>query len=294
MISTRQPLLYATRALSAYRHQLRRALSTQPLKVHPTSLSAFNIVHASYDKFRPTYFKPAVDALVRNLDLPENAEVVDLASGTGKFTALLKDYGFNLSAVEVSDGMLATFRERLPDIPAYKGSSYDIPVADKSLDALFVAQAFHWFADMTSLHEFHRVLKPTAGKLALIWNFEPEIEINNKWQWEVAQACWAFDLDLPQFRRMNWQDVFQTEEARELFDLPLKNGKMYWSYKIAPEDVFGLWATKSYIVRLDEAEKEKLKAKVDLILKEYASDLVDENGLLEQRLGVYYAWTSNK
>ncbi len=31
------------------------------------------------------------------------------------------------------------------------------------------AQAFHWFANMDSLKEIHRVLKP-QGHLGLVWN----------------------------------------------------------------------------------------------------------------------------
>jgi ubiquinone/menaquinone biosynthesis C-methylase UbiE len=36
-------------------------------------------------------------------------------------------------------------------------------------DAIFVAQAFHWMANVDTLREMYRVLKPT-GQLFLVWN----------------------------------------------------------------------------------------------------------------------------
>ncbi|KAK9451848.1 S-adenosyl-L-methionine-dependent methyltransferase [Limtongia smithiae] len=274
---------------------LSTAIPDAAATVHPTSLSAFDSNHDLYDQFRPTHYAPAVDKLIASMALPaKGASVVDLASGTGKFTALLRNRGFDLSAVEISDGMLKTFREKLPDVPAFKGSSYEIPFPSGSLDALFCAQAFHWFADMASLREMHRVLKPGTGKLALIWNYEPEPEHNEKWQLEVAEECWQYDLDLPQFRRMNWQDVFETSEAGEQFQTPLEKGKVYWSYKIRPQDVYKLWLTKSYITRLDKSEKAKVKNRIDQILTKDATHLVDDQGFLDLKMGVYYTWTTRK
>ncbi|KAK9488725.1 S-adenosyl-L-methionine-dependent methyltransferase [Lipomyces starkeyi] len=268
--------------------------SSSKSKVNPTSLSSFNANHALYDQYRPTHYQPAIDALVSHLALPNNAKVIDLASGTGKFTALLKKFNFDLSAVEISDGMLETFRSKLPNIPAYKGSSYGIPFHDSSLDAIFIAQAFHWFADISALAEFHRVLKPSTGKLAMIWNYEPEIEHNSPWQLKVAELCWAYDVDLPQFRRMTWEDVFATKEAAELFKTPLEVEKKYWSYKTPPEAVFPLWETKSYITALDDAEKAQLKEKIEKIIAQESKDCLDENGMLDLKMGVYYTWTTSK
>ncbi|KAK9377703.1 S-adenosyl-L-methionine-dependent methyltransferase [Lipomyces chichibuensis] len=285
-----------SRVAVPYRVSIRMSSTFSPSesKIHPTSLSSFNANHALYDKYRPTHYQPAIDALVSHLALPNNAKVIDLGSGTGKFTALLEKFNFDLSAVEISDGMLETFRSKLPNIPAYKGSSYEIPFPDSSLDAIFIAQAFHWFADITSLAEFHRVLKPGTGKLAIIWNYEPEIEHNAPWQLEVAELCWAYAADLPQFKQMKWMDAFATKEAAELFKTPLEAEKKYWSYKTPSEAVFPLWETKSYITALDDAEKAQLKKKVEQIVARESKDHLDENGMLDMKMGVYYTWTTSK
>ena len=49
------------------------------------------------------------------------------------------------------------------------GSAETIPLQDASIDAVFVAEAFHWFCDSPALQEIERVLRP-RGTLALLWN----------------------------------------------------------------------------------------------------------------------------
>lgn len=86
-------------------------------------------------------------------------------------TKLLVQAGYSVTAVEPVANMRAKLKFDLPDIPALEGTSWNIPVESESQDAVIVAQAFHWFDDIQSLREIHRVLKP-GGKLLLIWNME--------------------------------------------------------------------------------------------------------------------------
>ncbi|KAK9470910.1 S-adenosyl-L-methionine-dependent methyltransferase [Dipodascopsis tothii] len=265
----------------------RRVYST----VNPTSLSAFNSNHSTYDKYRPTFDPSAVDSLLDELRLPAGATVVDLASGTGKFTALLADKGFDLSAVEVSEGMLTTFRENYPTIPAFQGSSYEIPFADNSVDAVFAAQAFHWFANDRALTEIHRVLKP-GGRLVLVWNFDPEDSHAADWQRQVANTAWAYIGDLPQYRDFGWTSAFDsTPELATQFRLPVSEAKHYWAYKTPKEAVWPLWHSKSYITVLPEDEKAKVKARIEDIVAAAPASETDADGLLTIRMGVHFVWT---
>ena len=65
--------------------------------------------------------------------------------------------------------MLAQLKQAHPDIHALEGISHQLPLPDHSLNAVFCAQSFHWFADSATLQELDRVLKP-QGYLVLIWN----------------------------------------------------------------------------------------------------------------------------
>ena len=88
------------------------------------------------------------------------------SSGTGKLTRALAARGLDVTAVEPLAEMRAAIE---PPARVLAGTAEAIPLPDASVDAVTVAQAFHWFDGDRALAEIHRVLRP-GGVLALIWN----------------------------------------------------------------------------------------------------------------------------
>lgn len=137
-------------------------------EIHPIARH-FERAADDYERARPTFPAEAIEHLRRELDLRPGRVVLDLAAGTGKLTRLLVRSGARVIAVEPLDGMRAVLEQAAPGVEALVGTAEAIPLPDESLDAVTVAQAFHWFDLDRAYREIHRVLRPGGG-LAVVWN----------------------------------------------------------------------------------------------------------------------------
>ncbi len=131
------------------------------MSAEPLLRLAFGNAAADYERGRPEW--PDEIATVGRLS--PDAEVLDLAAGTGKLTRVLARRFTHLVAVEPS----AEMRALIAGVQALDGSAESIPLADSSLDGVFCAEAFHWFDWPRALDEIARVLRP-GGLLVLCFN----------------------------------------------------------------------------------------------------------------------------
>jgi len=130
---------------------------------------SFDLAAEAYERTRPGY-PPAV---LEQLPVRRAASVLDLGAGTGKFTRVLVGRYAHVVAVEPLDGMRAILERVVPAARALAGSAEQIPLADGSVDAVFAAAAFHWFATDEALVEIARVLK-AGGVFCVLWNSADE------------------------------------------------------------------------------------------------------------------------
>jgi SAM-dependent methyltransferase len=144
-----------------------------------------------YERARPGYPDAAVDWLV-----PEGARtVLDLGAGTGKLTRSLVARGLEVIAVEPIKEMRASLTAALPEVRALAGTAEEIPLPDDSVDAITVAQAWHWVDPERAVAEAARVLRP-GGTLGLIWNRRDErVEWMERLS-DVMGSAWAEVVDM--------------------------------------------------------------------------------------------------
>ena len=123
----------------------------------------------AYEAARPSYPADAVACVVGRAGIGPGRAVLDLAAGTGKLTRLLVATGADVIAVEPVAGMRAQLHAVCPDVEDLDGTAEAIPVGDRSVDVVTVAQGFHWFDPGPALAEIARILRPD-GALVLLWN----------------------------------------------------------------------------------------------------------------------------
>jgi len=228
----------------------------------------FDIADQSYDIGRPSYPQQFITKHIQK-EFPkgdQHVTVMDLACGTGKLTthlvaALNKDTT-RMLALEPAKGMRESFSQKFPNIDVMSGGANAIPLLDDCLDAIFVGQAFHWFANEESLKEMHRVLKP-RGLLSLWWNLEDN---SVPWIKELRDQFEQYEGDTPQFRLGLWRQVWKEENT--LFD-PIQEDTFE---HVLESDVIKAWhriKSKSYINVLSKEKQETLRQRVLAILERH-------------------------
>ena len=117
--------------------------------------------------------------------------VLDLAAGTGKLTRQLVPRFARVLAVEPLEGMREVLERVVPEAEALGRHGGRDPARGRAVDAVFVGEAFHWFAtDAVRCAELARVLRP-RGTLAILFNqadgdFEPPLP---EAFWEAYRAA---------------------------------------------------------------------------------------------------------
>ncbi len=168
----------------------------------------------AYERGRPGYPPAAVRHLARALHLGPGRTIVELGSGTGKFTRALAPLGAALLAVEPTAGMREVFRRELARVAVVPGTAEAIPVPDSFADAVVAAQAFHWFRPRATLREMARVLRPGGG-VALVWNMRDETV---PWSRGFSRIVDRYRAGAPRSSDRDWRAAFE-ERPRPFFPL---------------------------------------------------------------------------
>ncbi|KAK1084323.1 hypothetical protein LTR48_005550 [Friedmanniomyces endolithicus] len=265
---------------------------------------------ANYDKSRPSYTPTVVEQVLSQCRVSgrQHAKILDLAAGGGKFTELLarRPEGFEIVAVEPHDGMREVLEgKKLAGVSVKAGRAEGIPLEDESVDAVVVAQAFHWFATKAALKEIHRVLHP-HGVLALLWNIEDynsprTYAASTPWESQMRELTWTFQDDEARFRHQEWKKVFEDQSrsspwsllvaGEQYFALPLGEWEERFEVWMGRRQVWERYATISSVVVLGEEEREKTYKTVMDALNGPEVE-VNEKGEVALHGRTFVVWTS--
>ncbi|MFD5625132.1 class I SAM-dependent methyltransferase [Streptomyces sp. NPDC127072] len=123
-----------------------------------------------YDRARPAYPAPLVEALIAEAGLTADSRVLEVGPGTGQLTVPLARLGCRITAVELGPALAAVTRRNLRPFPnarvelsAFEGWS----LPPEPFDLVVSATAFHWIDPAVRVPKATDALAP-GGTLALV------------------------------------------------------------------------------------------------------------------------------
>ena len=210
-----------------------------------------------YNSARPNYPTPAIDFFVSTLGLNHGSHVLDLGAGTGIFSRQILAHVGRLTAVDPSASMRESFRAATPGVVILDGSDVSIPLEDASVDAVFVAQAFHWFDAPKALLEIRRVLRSDGG-LGLVWNERDE---SVRWVRELSRAM-RWDVEQPYRVGADFSSVLIAGPFVDVRRVQFRHAQ-----SLSRDDLYRRVLTTSYVAVMADAQRDELMSDVAAIVE---------------------------
>ena len=212
---------------------------------------------AAYERGRPSYPPESINWL-----LPAGSvDVLDLGAGTGKLTVRLAERGLAVTAVDPIPEMLEVLSGSLPSVPALLGTAEEIPLPDNSVDAVLVAQAWHWFDPERAAAEVARVLRP-GGRLGLVWNIRDE------------RLGWVKELN----RIIGCEHDPSEDSVRSDVFTDIETHRFEWTSYLTPQALLDLVASRSYCITSPADVRRKVLGEVRELLSTHPA-LASSTGL---------------
>jgi SAM-dependent methyltransferase len=229
------------------------------MPVHDVAATGFDREAEVYEQARPGYPPDAVAWFAEHLRIGPGTRVVDVAAGTGKLTRLLTPLGAQLSAVEPVAGMRGAFTAACPGVPLVAATAEHLPLGAAALDAITVAQAFHWLDAEPALTEFGRVLRP-GGRVGLVWNARDRSN-------DLVDTLWGImdrvEKQAPWREHDAWHDSAFIEHPDFT---PLVEATFHHEQLLPPDAVVARFRSVSHVAVLPRSEQEQVLDEVRTVL----------------------------
>jgi SAM-dependent methyltransferase len=229
------------------------------VNLHPLA-SRFASVADAYERGRPEYAPAVVGALAAELALAPGARVLDLAAGTGKLSRSLLAAGLDVVAVEPQEPLRDALAAGIGAERVREGVAEAIPLPDDSVDAVTVADGFHWFEHAQALAEIRRVLRPGCGLVVLVtvpdWS-------GASWAHELGTLLQDIRPEHPFFDGPPWQEAVRAAggwtEPREI--------RVITSQPLDPSRIVDYVASMSFVAALPEDHRAQRLAQVSALVE---------------------------
>jgi SAM-dependent methyltransferase len=221
----------------------------------PSQGLKFGAAALDYDRGRPRWPEAVVDAATAGL--ARDDRVIDLGAGTGQLTHALVRRFTQVTAIEPLAELRNLLHAELPGVDLREGMAERLPLGDESAEAIFVAEAFHWFEGRRALAEATRVLTD-GGLLVLLWDvpvgpWEPDIgdDVRNLVRAAIRSGG---EPGESRYARGEWRRAFEGSVFK-----PLQEQQIEYVFELSQDGVIANILSTSSIAGLTNAEREALR-----------------------------------
>jgi SAM-dependent methyltransferase len=240
---------------------------------------SFDVGAEAYDRFMGRFSRPLAAEFVAVVDLGATQRALDVGCGPGALTReLVARLGSPaVSAIDPSEQFVAAIHSGLPDVDVRQGVAEALPFDDDSFDVAMAQLVVHFMRDpRAGLSEMARVTRPDGLVAACVWDHAGGGGPLSLFWRAVA------DLDpdapdessLPGAREGQLVELFERAGLRLVEPTTLTVRVTFDTFRDWWEPfTFGVGPAGSYVVGLDPARRDALRAHCAELLPEAPFDL---------------------
>lgn len=232
----------------------------------------FSGLSQAYEAGRPNYAEEFLKDLFCIHALHKDSCIADIGTGTGKFAKQLLEKGAFVYCVEPNADMRREAEKRLAEFSHCEildGTAEATGLPAQSVDAITVAQAFHWFDGEAFRKECKRILKP-EGQVFLLWNMRSG---------EAAVTCEIHNLYTKycsKYKGFNGGIAVQDARIWDFFRGQYRHIAYANPQLLTKEVFYNRCLSSSYTLRPEDSDYEEFCSAIDALFEKYS-----QNGLLD-------------
>ncbi|WP_035985879.1 class I SAM-dependent methyltransferase [Leptolyngbya sp. KIOST-1] len=228
-------------------------MASQSLPLHTLDpLGRFSDRAQDYARYRSSYPRAAIAAILFGLSEPAQLVVADIGAGTGISSRLLGDLGARVIALEPNAEMRAAAAPHA-QVTVQSGTAEQTGLGDRSVDVVTCCQSFHWFNAPPAVAEFSRILRP-GGRLALLWNDWNLDDPGTAAYRQIIQAAATRAI-----RHHDHTNSLHVVEEHPGF-APVRHHSFDYAQSLTRPEVVGRTLSSSYMPKQGEAYEQFLEA----------------------------------